>query len=70
MDSRERLNLIARVTYYLGWLTLIIGALVHFNLGKAFLQSIGLSQRNLFEATVALFLICVASSLRALNQAK
>jgi hypothetical protein len=70
MDSRERLNLIARVTYYLGWLLLIIGGLVHAGLGKAFFQSIGLPQRNLFEAGVALFLICAASSLRALNQAK
>jgi hypothetical protein len=70
MDSRERLNLIARVTYYLGWLLLIIGGLVHAGLGKAFFQSIGLPQRNLFEAGMALFLICAASSLRALNQAK
>jgi len=70
MDSRERLNLIARATYYLGWLMIIIGGLVHVNLGRAFFASIDLTQRNLFEAAMALFLICAASALRALNQAK
>jgi hypothetical protein len=70
MDSRERLNLIARVAYYLGWLAFLIGGLAHFKIGSAFYLSMNLSQRNLFEAAVALFLICVASSTRALNIAK
>jgi hypothetical protein len=70
MDSRTRLILNARVTYYLGWLTFLIGGLAHFMIGTAFFLSMNLSQRNLLEAAVALFLIWVASSMRALNIAK
>jgi hypothetical protein len=70
MDSLNRLNLVARVTYYIGWLSLVIGGLVHANLGKTLFQAISLSQRNLFEVAAISFLICTASALRALTYAK
>jgi hypothetical protein len=70
MDSRERLNLVARITYYLGWILVLIGGLVHVNVGKSFFMSIDLTQRNLFEGAVVLLLISAVSSLRALNASK
>lgn len=66
MDHVTRLQLVARVTYYLGWLAAICGALVHFNIAVRFFTSIGLPQRNLLEAALMLFLISMASALRAL----
>jgi hypothetical protein len=66
MGHVARLQLVARVTYYFGWIALLCGGLVHVNVAKALFANIGLSQRNLFEASVVCFLICVASELRAL----
>jgi hypothetical protein len=65
MDHVARLQLVGRVTYYMGWLALVCGGLVHVNIGKTPFMNIGLSQRNLFEVSVVCFLICAASSLRA-----
>ena len=61
-----RLQLVARVTYYAGWIALACGSLVHLSVARSQFASIGLSQRNLFEVSVVCFLICVASELRAL----
>lgn len=66
MDRVTRLQLIGRITYYLGWISAICGALVHFNIATRMFVSLGLPQRNLFEASVMLFLICMASEVRAL----
>ena len=66
MDHVTRLQMLARVTYYLGWLAAICGALVHFNIGMKVFTAIGLPQRNLLEAALLLFLISMASALRAL----
>jgi hypothetical protein len=63
MESVTRLQLVSRITYYLGWLTTAVGALSHFGLGSR-LEAINLSQRNLFEASVLFFIICMASELR------
>ena len=63
MESVTRLQLVSRITYYLGWLAAAVGALSHFGLGSR-LVAIGLSQRNLFEAGVLFFIICMASELR------
>lgn len=65
MDSATRLQLIARVTYYIGWIFTLSGALAHFGVGAAALRSLSLSQRNLFEAGVLFFLISAVSVLRA-----
>jgi hypothetical protein len=65
MDHFMRLQLVGRVTYYLGWIALLCGALVHLNLGRSLFQSIDLTQRNLLEISVMCFVICIASELRA-----
>jgi len=67
MGHFERLQFTARITYYIGWIALICGGLVHVNIAKALLANMGLSQRNLFEICVVCFLICAASELRALS---
>ena len=66
MGSFARLQLVGRVTYYIGWVSLLCGGAVHINIAKAMFLSIGLTQRNLFELSTVCFLICVASELRAL----
>jgi hypothetical protein len=66
MGHFARLQLVGRITYYVGWISLACGGLVHFNVAKPLFMNIGLSQRNLFEVSVVCFLICVASELRAL----
>ena len=66
MGHFARLQLVARVTYYAGWIALVCGSVVHMNVARAAFANIGLSQRNLFEGAVVCFLICVASELRAL----
>jgi len=66
MDHFARLQLVGKVTYYLGWIALVCGGLVHLNLGGSLFDSIRLTQRNLFEVGVMCFLICIASELRAL----
>ena len=62
----HRLQLIARITYYVGWICLACGFLVQLNIGTALLISLNVSKRNLFELSVVSFLICMASELRAL----
>lgn len=65
MGHVARLQLVGRVTYYLGWISLVCGALVHANVARGMFAAMDLSQRNLFEASVICFLICIASELRA-----
>ncbi|HMD15605.1 MAG TPA: hypothetical protein VKH18_02980 [Terriglobales bacterium] len=65
MDHNGRLQLIGRVTYYLGWITLLCGGLVHLNIARTMFMAMQLSQRNLFEVAVVCFLISIASELRA-----
>jgi hypothetical protein len=66
MDHLARLQLAGRVTYYIGWIAALCGAVAHFSLATRMFISINLTQRNLFEASVLFFLICTASELRAL----
>lgn len=66
MDHFARLQLVGRITYYLGWIALVCGGIVHLHVAREMFLNIGLSQRNLFEVSVVCFLICVASELRAL----
>jgi hypothetical protein len=66
MDSKGRLQMIARITYYVGWLLALLGALVHFRLGVSIFQAMMMPQRNLFEASVLLFLISAVSALRVM----
>jgi len=67
MGHFVRLQLVGRITYYMGWIALVCGGLVHVNVGKALFLNLGLSQRNLFEVSVVCFLVCASSQLRALT---
>ena len=65
MNRIVRLQFVARVIYYLGWLTTILGAISHFSVRwNLRLDALQLTQRNLMEATVLLFMISMASELR------
>jgi len=66
MDRSARLHLVARITYYLGWLTLLCGGLVHLNIARTLFMAMSLTKRNLFEVSLTCFVICVASEIRVL----
>ena len=66
MGHFDRLQLVGRITYYLGWITLLCGGLVQVNIGKTLFMAMSLTKRNLFEVSVMLFIICMATQLRAL----
>ena len=65
MDHAGRLKLVAKVSYYVGWIALICGGLFHVNIARGLFMAVNLPQRNLFELGVACFVICIASELRA-----
>ena len=70
MDRPARLHLIGRITYYVGWIALLCGGLVHLNIARTLFMAMSLTQRNLFEVSVVCFVICVASEVRALAPAE
>lgn len=61
------LRWVGRITYYVGWLALLCGGLVHIRFARTLFAAMDLSKRNLFEVSMALFVICIASELRAGN---
>jgi hypothetical protein len=65
MNHVARLQLIGRVTYYVGWIALVCGGLVHLSIAQTLFSTVNLSKRNLFEVAAVCFLICIASELRA-----
>ena len=68
MDRIVRLEFVARAAYYLAWLSTILGALSHFSAWlNVRLDSLQLTQRNLIEASVLLFMISMASELRLIT---
>lgn len=69
MGHLARLQLVGRITYYLGWVSLICGALVHLGVGRTAFTAISLTKRNLFEVALVCFVICIASELRAVASA-
>lgn len=69
MGHFARLRLVGRITYYVGWIALVCGGLVHLHIAVALFSRISLTQRNLFEVSVVCFLICAASELRVLATA-
>jgi hypothetical protein len=69
MDHTGRLQLIGKLTYYLGWIALLCGSAVHLNIASGLFRAMQLSQRNLFELSVVCFLIAIASELRARDSA-
>ena len=70
MGHFDRLQLIGRVTYYFGWITLICGGLAHLNIARSLFDALSVNKRNLLELSVLCFLICMASELRALAHGK
>ena len=66
MGHSARLQLVGKVSYYLGFVTLFCGGLLQLNIGRALFTSLSVNKRNLFEISVILFVICMASQLRAL----
>ena len=65
MGHLARLQLIGRITYYIGWLSLLCGGLLQLNVARSLFVAVNLSKRNLFEVSIACFVICIASELRA-----
>jgi hypothetical protein len=45
---------------------LLCGGLVQLNIGKTLFMAMSLTKRNLFEVSLTLFIVCVATQLRAL----
>jgi hypothetical protein len=70
MRDIARLQLVARVTYYFGWIALLCGGLVQVNIARALFVALSINKRNLFELGVVCFLICMASELRVLANGK
>jgi hypothetical protein len=69
MDHAGRMQLVGRITYYVGWIALVCGGLFHINVARGVFSAVGLPQRNLFELSIVCFVICMASELRARGQA-
>jgi len=69
MDHVARLQLIGRITYYIGWISLLCGGLLQLNMARSLFLAIGLSKRNLLEISVMCFVICIASELRSHDSA-
>jgi hypothetical protein len=68
MERADRLHMVARACYYLGWVMAIIAAIDTFaKMDKALLAATSVSGRNLLEASFLFFVISVASEVRALG---
>jgi hypothetical protein len=55
MGHFARLQLVGRITYYLGWISLLCGGLVQLNIGRSVFMALSLTKRNLFEVSIVLF---------------
>jgi hypothetical protein len=69
MGHADRLRLIGKITYYVGWISLLAGGLLHLKIAPAVFAAMTLSKRNLVEIAVVCFLISIASELRARDSA-
>jgi hypothetical protein len=58
--------MVGRISYYVGWIALLCGGLVHLNIAKALFAAMSLTKRNLFEVSIICFVICMASEVRVL----
>lgn len=65
MSHIIRMQLIAKVTYYVGWIALLCGGLIQLHIATRPFIALSISKRNVFEIAVVCFLICIASELRA-----
>jgi hypothetical protein len=60
------MHLVGKITYYVGWISLLCGGLMHVNIARGVFTALNLTQRNLLEVSVVCFVICMASEVRAL----
>ena len=67
MDRSARLHVVGKISYYLGWISLLCGGLVHLGIARAMFAALSLTKRNLFEVSLVCFVICMASEIRALS---
>ena len=67
MDRAMRLHAVAKTMYYVGWVALVGGALVHLRIATRLFSALDLSKRNLFEVSVICFIISMASELRTVT---
>jgi hypothetical protein len=68
MDHPHRLRKAARACYYLGWASALFAFLdVVLKMDKSLLAALGISGRNLLEASFLFFLISTASAVRAMG---
>lgn len=65
MNHVIRMQLIARITYYVGWIALLCAGLLQLHIATRPFIALSLSKRNVLELAVVCFLICIASELRA-----
>ena len=70
MGRTAGLQVVSKITYYVGWISLICGGLLHMNIGRALFTAINMTKRNLFELGVVCFIICVASEVRTIGSAE
>lgn len=70
MGRTAGLQLVSKITYYVGWISLICGGLLHMNIGRALFTAINMTKRNLFELGLVCFIICVASEVRTIRSAE
>lgn len=67
MERSERLQLTGRGCYYLAWLLALLAAVGHFTrLNVTLGDTLNISGRNLLEASIVLFVACIATEVRLL----
>ena len=68
MERPDRLRLISRVCYYVGLLAAVVAVILRVTpLNLALARATNFTGRNVLEASLLLFLICVASEARAIG---
>jgi hypothetical protein len=63
MHRLARVRLVAKAAYYLGWIATILATLMHFTRIATMLTA---SPRDFLQASFLLFVICMASGIRAI----
>lgn len=62
------LQWVGKIAYCAGWIALLCGGLAHYTAANKWFLAMNLSQRNLLEASLMGFVICIASELQTCNQ--
>ena len=64
MDRLARLHWVGRITYYIGWISALVAGLLHIARSGG-VRMLNVTDRNFLEASFLLFVICMASEIRA-----